>query len=108
MTKMPRKTVCRLLILAAVVILALFVPLPMGQMKDGGTKVYRAVTYRVVKWNRLYSETATAEDGTESVTFEGQYRKTVVYWFSDAARSDAELWQAEQESPDFRDYLVED
>ncbi len=102
----------RRIIIAAVALIAflmlLFVPMPLGQMKDGGTKVYRSLTYRVVKWNRLYTDYRQNDDGSHTADLEGIYRKTSVYWFSDAARSDAELWQEEKASPDFRDHLVPD
>ncbi len=56
---MKKKTKILLLLLC----LLLFIPVPCGTVKDGGTKQLTALTYRVVKWNRLidagdvYSET---------------------------------------------------
>ena len=68
------------LLLAAV----LFVPIPGETYKDGGTRAYTALTYKVVKWNRL----------TEGDTYEA----TKVYWFPDNFKSIDELW--EQEAPE--------
>lgn len=39
--------------IAGVVLLAiLFVPIPSGTYKDGGTRAYSALTYKIVKWQR--------------------------------------------------------
>lgn len=46
---MKKKTKIILLVL----ILLLIVPIPNGTVKDGGTKQFTALTYKVVKWNRL-------------------------------------------------------
>lgn len=37
-----------------ILILILFVPIPTGILKDGGTRVYSALTYKIVDWNHLY------------------------------------------------------
>ena len=40
--------------IAAVILLAvLFVPIPTGHYKDGGTKEYTALTYKIVNWKRI-------------------------------------------------------
>lgn len=50
-------------IILIVLIILCFIPFPNGTVKDGGTKQFTALTYKVVKWNRLvdadyvYSET---------------------------------------------------
>lgn len=36
-----------------VLIAVLFIPIPSGVYKDGGTREYTALTYKIVKWNRL-------------------------------------------------------
>ncbi len=70
--------------IAVVVLLAvLFVPIPHGQMDDGGSKEWCALTYRVVKWNRLVSEEET-------------YSKTRVYFGADCFKSIDELWEKEK------------
>lgn len=39
-----------------IILLILFIPIPHGTYKDGGTKDYSALTYRVVVWNRINPE----------------------------------------------------
>lgn len=46
---MKKKTWIVLIIL----LLILFIPIPSGTYKDGGTRVYTALTYKIVKWKRL-------------------------------------------------------
>ena len=70
-------------IVVAVVLLAiLFVPIPNGQMKDGGTRVYSALTYKIVDWNRLYND--------------GMYSATKVYFGADAWKSIDDLFAKEE------------
>ena len=69
---------------AAVVLLllaVLLVPIPTASYDDGGTREYTALTYRIVKWNRI--------------TPDGVYKNTRVYFGSDRGRSIGELWQTE-------------
>lgn len=47
----------------------LFVPIPTGTLNDGGTRVYSALTYKIVVWNR------TTDDGI--------YENTKVYFGED-------------------------
>ena len=69
------------LIAVAALLAVLFVPIPTGAARDGGTRSYCALTYRIVAWNRL--------------TDDGVYQKTRVYFLADAHRSLDELWQRE-------------
>ncbi len=80
----------RILITTIVVILVLFIPIPRGTCKDGGTKHYTAVIYSVVVWNRLIPE--TYPDASD----EQVYHKTSVYWFPNNFKSIDELWKIEQ------------
>lgn len=73
-----RKTVLVLIIIA----LLLFTPIPKGTYRDGGTKDYMALTYRIVVWNRLV--------GDGSI-----YHKTSVYWFPANYGSIDALWAGE-------------
>ena len=68
----------------AVVLLAviLFTPIPKGTLKDGGTREYAALTYKIVQWKRL------SEDGT--------HEATRVYWFPDNLKSIDQLWKQEE------------
>lgn len=63
----------------------LFVPFPAGVMKDGGSRDYLAVTYRIVHWKRLTEQPGTDESG--------RYENTCVYWFPDNWKSIDELWE---------------
>ncbi|MBO4819826.1 MAG: PQQ-like beta-propeller repeat protein [Firmicutes bacterium] len=65
------------------VLLILFVPIPIGQYKDGGTKDYLSFTYRIVAWNRLL------EDGSI-------FQKTSVYWFPENYKDIGSLWESEK------------
>ena len=74
-------------IVVLVLLAVLFVPVPTGGYKDGGTKAYTALTYKVVKWNRL--------DDLIRV------RRTEVYFFPNNFKSIDTLWkmgQPEEES----------
>lgn len=62
----------------------LFVPLPSGTLNDGGTKVYTALTYKLVVWN------VVDEDGV--------YHETKLYVGTDRSKSIDELWAIESES----------
>ena len=90
---MKKKTAKRILIVSVIVVilLILFVPIPHGVMKDGGTAKYQALTYRIVVWNRFYD--ITNADGTVKET--RTYTKTSVYWLPDNFKSIDELWEIE-------------
>ena len=71
-------------ILAAVVLLAvLLVPISSGPSKDGGTREYTALTYKIVDWNRLTSD--------------GKYDPTKLYLFPNNFKSLDELWAYEED-----------
>ena len=91
---MKKKTVIIAAIVLFIFILILFLPIPRGTYRDGGTKDYRALTYRIVVWNRLTDR--TGEDGAAEVIF--TYHKTSVYWFPENLKSIDELWKAETEA----------
>ena len=68
-----------------IVILAILViPIPTGVYKDGGTREYTALTYKIVNWNRL----------TDSG---GIYQKTKVYFFPYNFKSIDGLWYYEED-----------
>ena len=84
MEEKPKKKLGKRLwipIVVLVLLAVLFVPVP-GVMDDGGTRVYSALTYKIVKWNRL--------DGLVRV------KKTEVYFFPDNFKSMDALWEMEQ------------
>lgn len=78
-------------IVAAIVIVVLgvlAVPYRIDALNDGGTKEYRALTYRVVDWNRQ--------------TDDGIYEKTRIYFFGDISAPIEELWEREEPSVEHR------
>ena len=70
-----------------ILIVILFVPISSGTYRDGGTKVFTSLTYRIVDWN--------------TVTDNYIYQKTRVYFFGDRFKSVDELWEKEQEHVEF-------
>ncbi|MBO4865704.1 MAG: hypothetical protein J5582_03925 [Ruminococcus sp.] len=75
-----------IIVIAITIIFVLFiilVPIPTGTSKDGGTRTYTALTYKVVKWNRIWDESH-------------KYTGTSVYLFPDNFKSIDELWNIEQ------------
>ena len=76
---------------AVAILLVLFLPIPRGTCEDGGTRVYSALTYKIVVWNRLVSE-AGQDDSSGAVS---RYHKTSVFLFPDNFKSIDELWKIE-------------
>lgn len=72
-----------ILIIVILAVIIQFFPFRMGTIKDGGTKTYGAVAYKVVKWNRIMSDGETVY----------RHRNTCVYWFPDSLKSYDELWE---------------
>ena len=69
---------------AGVLLLAvLFTPIPSGAYKDGGSREYTALTYKIVDWNRL--------------TGEAVYDETKLYLFPDNFKSIDALWAYEEQ-----------
>ena len=85
----------RIITIASIILilLVLFLPIPRGTYKDGGTKDYSALTYRLVVWNRLTDQ--IGENGSEGEI--QRYHKTSVFWFPDNFKSIDELWKIEIE-----------
>ena len=79
--------------------LILFLPANSGTLKDGGTRVYGAIAYKVVKWKHMYTESIDA-NGVPVIKL---YEKKVVYWFPDSIKSIDELWEIEQKNVDVRE-----
>lgn len=74
-------------IIVIVVLAILFVPIPSGAYKDGGTREYTALTYKIVDWNRL-------TDGST-------YDKTRVYFFPYNFKSIDGLWYYEEDKVEY-------
>lgn len=76
------------IIAAAVLLAVLFVPIPSGTYKDGGTREYAALTYKIVDWNKLTSD--------------GKYDKTKIYFFPNNFKSINELWTYEEDEVEYQ------
>ena len=74
-------------VIAVVLIAILTVPIPSGVYKDGGTREYTAMTYKIVDWNRL--------------TGDSIYDKTKVYFFPYNFKSIDSLWYMEEDEVEF-------
>ncbi len=81
---MKKKILC--VVLFVVFLAVFFLPIPSGTLKDGGTRVYSALTYKIVDWNRLY----------EDETFD----ETKVYFGADRWKTVDELFAQEEETID--------
>ena len=86
---MKKKTIIILII--AAVLLIMFLPFKSSTYEDGGTRDYRALTYRVVVWNKLIAE--VNDDGSAGQV--NAYHKTSVFWIPDNFKSIDELWKLE-------------
>ena len=71
-------------VIAVLLLAVLFVPIPKGALKDGGTKEYSALTYKIVDWNRLTDDTA--------------YDQTKFYFFPNNFKSIDALWELEKDN----------
>ena len=71
----------------AIVVVALFIifiiPIPTGIYKDGGTRTYTSLTYKIVDWNRM-------------ITADDIYEDTKVYFFPHNFKSIDSLWDMEE------------
>lgn len=76
---MKKKTIIWIILVALIAVLV--VPLPTITYKDGGTRVYQSLTYKIVKWKRLTDETT--------------YEATNVYFFPKNFKSDDALFKEE-------------
>lgn len=72
-------------VVAVVLVLAIFfAPIPKSPYRDGGTREYTALTYKIVDWNRLTSD--------------GVYEATKMYWFPRNFQSIDDLWAYEEQN----------
>ena len=70
-------------IVIVVLLAILVIPIPTGVYKDGGTREYTALTYKIVDWNRI--------------TGDATYDKTKVYFFPYNFKSIDGLWYYEED-----------
>jgi len=79
-----KKAILRTVLIFVILLAILFAPIPKGVYKDGGTREYAALTYKIVDWNRL--------------TTDKVYDETKIYWFPDNFRSIDSLWAMEEQN----------
>lgn len=62
-----------------VVIFAFIIPIPISSARDGGTKQYASLTYKIVKWHHLY-DNGEIYDDTEIYLFPSNYMSLDELW----------------------------
>lgn len=77
-----KKKIWRIALAVVLLAVILFTPIPKGALKDGGTREYAALTYKIVQWKRL--------------SIDGTYEATRVYWFPNNFKSIDRLWKQEE------------
>ena len=66
-----------------IIMLVLVIPIPVSPARDGGTRTYAALTYKVVQWNHFY--------GGDQL-----YSESKIYFFPNNFRSLDDLFESEQ------------
>lgn len=89
---MKKKIIIPIVII--VLLLVLFLPIPSGVYKDGGSRSYTSLTYKIVSWHRI--------DGANRI-----YDETKVYFFPKNFKSLDELWELEKQNIDYPTLKVE-
>lgn len=86
----------KLIIIAtvAIVLIVLFVPIPGDVDGHGDTKVYNAIAYRIVKWDKPLDYAA---EETQN------YKNTKVYIFADRYKPMEKLWYEELRNVEYTD-----
>ena len=67
------------IVLAIIVLLVLTIPIPISSARDGGTREYVALTYKIVKWNHLY-DNGEIYDDTEIYLFPLNFKTVNELW----------------------------
>ena len=67
------------IVLAIIVLLILTIPIPISSARDGGTKQYAALTYKIVYWNHLY-DNGEIYDDTEIYLFPLNFKTVDELW----------------------------
>ena len=70
-------------VVVAALLAILIIPIPTGVYRDGGTREYTALTYKIVDWNRI--------------TADSVYDEAKVYFFPNNFKSIDELWSYEED-----------
>ncbi|MBO5005988.1 MAG: hypothetical protein J6C89_00940 [Clostridia bacterium] len=80
------------IILIILLVIILLLPIPTPALDEGGTRIYYALTYKIVAWNRVY--TVYGEDG--NISHLEKYDKVSVYFFPTNFKNYEQLWEIEQ------------
>lgn len=91
---MKKKTLVFLIIVIVIALISaliLFFPVPKGAYDDGGTRVYEALTYKIVVWNRIIARL----DENRQPLPPDRYRNTSIFWYPDNQKSLSKLWEME-------------
>lgn len=92
----------RILLIIVSILLLLVIPIPTGVYKDGGTRVFSALTYKIVDWNRMYGES----DASGEVLY---HDKLSVYPFPMNFMSIDRLWAIEEKNTvELKNAVVDD
>lgn len=83
---MMKRSKIVLAVVAVVLLLVLTVPIPTGVARDGGTRTYTALSYKIVVWNHFY-------ENAEGETL--KYQKVRVYLYPQSRLSLDELFESE-------------
>jgi len=78
-----KKKVWLWMLVGVLLLAVLCTPIPSGVYRDGGSRAYTALTYKIVNWNRL--------------TDDGAYEATRMYWFPNNFKSIDDLWAYEEQ-----------
>ena len=91
---MKKKIIIKVTVIIVLALLVLFVPIPGDVDGQGETKVYNAIAYRIVKWDKPldYAAEETAN-----------YEETKVYFFADKSESLDKLWYQELRNVEYTD-----
>jgi hypothetical protein len=71
-----------IIIIVSILLIVLFTPFSIKMYKDGGTRTYTALTYKIVRWNKIINANEI-------------YKKTSIYWLPSNFKSIDELWEIE-------------
>lgn len=74
-------------IVILVLLAILVIPIPTGVYKDGGTREYTALTYKIVEWNRMTGDTV--------------YNQRKIYTFPNNFKSIDSLWHFEEDKVEY-------
>ncbi len=74
----------------------LFVPVSVGGMDDGGTRVYSALTYKVIKWHRMMGMGEDYYDSTKVYVFPKNFKSVSELWESEGVDESAYIKQEEE------------